>query len=355
MLTKQPQEESTVKSTTIAIDLAKSVFEVGISDRPGHVAQSLRLSRDQMKRFIATQPAATVIMEACGSAHYWGRTLQSFGHEVKLLPPLCVRPYVQRSKTDRTDVKGMLEAWRNSAIHAVPVKSESQQQLTSLHRIRAGWMTTRTMRINMARGLLREFGFLFPLGASTVAGRIRALIEDADTKVPPALRQILHELVLEIGELEARIKTVEKQLEALAAQTPVIERLRTIPGIGLLSSTALVGFVGDVARFPSGRHFAGYLGLAPREHSSGSRRRMGRISKQGDTYLRTLLIHGARSVLIGAQSSTQPDRFRKWALELQGRCGHNKAAVAVANKLARIAWAVWSSGKSFESRSVAMS
>jgi transposase len=344
-----------VKSTTIAIDLAKSVFEVGISDRPGHVAETHRLSREQIGMFMGTQPATVVVMEACSSAHYWGRTFQRFGHEVKLLPPLSVRPYVQRSKTDRTDVKGMLEAWRNSAIQPVPVKTESQQQLTSLHRVRSGWIGARTMRINMARGLLREFGFIFPVGASAISGRIRELIADADSTLPMPVRELLPQLVLEIGELETRGKAVEKQLKALAVQTPVVERLCSIPGIGLLSATALVGFVGDVARFPSGRHFAAYLGLTPREHSSGSRRRLGRISKQGDVYLRTLLIHGARSVLIRARSSADPDHFRKWGLELQKRCGHNKAAIAVANKLARMAWAVWKSGKPFESRSQTLS
>ena len=155
-----------MKNTTIAIDLAKSVFEVGISDRPGHVARSHRLSRAELSPFLAGQPPAIVVMEACSSSHYWGRKFQGFGHEVKLLPPFCVRPYVQRSKTDRTDVKGMLEAWRNSDIRPVPVKTESQQQLTSLHRVRSAWMATRTMRINSARGLLREFGIVFPEGAS---------------------------------------------------------------------------------------------------------------------------------------------------------------------------------------------
>jgi transposase len=344
------QEESAVKNTTIAIDLAKSVFEVGISDRPGHVVSNYRLSRDEIVRFMANQEATTVVMEACSSAHYWGRTFQGLGHDVKLLPPLCVRPYVQRSKTDRADVKGMLEAWRNSEIHPVPVKSESQQQLTALHRLRSGWMSTRTMRMNSARGLLREFGIVFPLGAATVVGRIRGVIEDADIPIPVVLRELLHQLVLEIGELESRIHVVEKQLEALGVQTPVGARLRTIPGIGLLTATALVGFVGDVGRFPSGRHFACYLGLTPSEHSSGLRRRLGRISKHGDIYLRTLLIHGARALLVAAQRQSNPKGLHLWGLQLQQRIGNNKATVAVANKLARTIWAVWISGESFQPR-----
>jgi transposase len=344
------QEESAVKNTTIAIDLAKTVFEVGVSDRPGHVAANHRLSRAEIAGFMANQPATTVIMEACSSAHYWGRTFQGFGHDVKLLPPLYVRPYVQRGKTDRADVKGMLEAWRNSDIRPVPVKSEAQQQLTSLHRIRAGWMMTRTMRINSARGLLREFGIVFPLGASRLADRVGEVIGDDNTDLTMPVRELLHQLVLEIGELEERIDRVEKQLEAIAAQTPVVALLRTIPGIGLLTATALVGFVGDVHRFRSGRHFASYLGLTPREYSSGLRHRLGRISKLGDVYLRTLLIHGARAVLVAAPTQPSPDRFRAWALQLQRRLGNHKTAVAIANRLARIVWAVWKSGKPFASR-----
>jgi len=337
-----------MKNTTIAIDLAKSIFEVGVSDRPGHVVANHRLSRTEIVAFMAKQPNTTVVMEACSSAHYWGRTFQSFGHDVRLLPPLYVRPYVQRSKTDRADVKGMLEAWRNADIRPVPVKSESQQQLTALHRIRAGWIATRTMRINSARGLLREFGIVFPLGAAALAGRVQELIEDADSALSMPLRQLLHELVLEIGELESRVKLIHKQLEAIAVQTPVVERLLTIPGVGLLTATALVGFIGDVSRFPSGRHFAAYLGLTPSEHSSGLRRRLGRISKHGDVYLRTLLIHGARAVLVAAQRRPNPKGLHLWGLQLQRRIGNNKAAVAIANKMARIVWAVWKSGKPFQ-------
>jgi transposase len=342
-----------VKNTTIAIDLAKSVFEIGISHRPGHVEHNYRLSRAELAPFVAAQAPATVVMEACSSAHYWGRTFEGFGHDVKLLPPFAVRPYVQRSKTDRTDVKGMLEAWRNSDIRPVPIKTEAQQQLTSLHRVRQTWMAARTMRINSARGLLREFGIVFPAGAGELPDHVRGLIEDADAPVPMLLRDLLHQLVLEIGELESRVKNVEKHLSAVASETAVVERLRTIPGVGLLTATALVGFVGDVARFPSGRHFACYLGLAPREHSSGGRRSLGRISKRGDAYLRMLLIHGARAVLRGAQTKSDPDGFRRWALDVQKRCGHNKAATAVANKMVRIVWAVWKFGKPFESRSQA--
>jgi transposase len=351
MVEVKPQEESVMKNTTIAIDLAKTVFEVGISNRPGHVSKTETLHRRDITRFMREQPPATVLMEACGSAHYWARQFEQFGHDVKLLPPLKVRPYVQRSKTDRNDVKGILEAWRNTDMRPVPIKTVDQQQLMMLHRVRTGWMETRTARINSARGALREFGIIFPLGAAALAGRVKEVIEDADQPLPPMVRSVLKELTLEIGELEARIETAEKQLKQLASQTPKVELLRTIPGIGLLTATALAGFVGTVERFPSGRHFAAYLGLTPLEHSSGGRRRLGHITKMGDVYLRTLLIHGARSVLVAAPRQTKPDRLRTWALELQRRIRqHNKAVVAIANKLARIVWAVWKSGTPFKSK-----
>ena len=327
--------------TRIAVDVAKAVFEVAISDRPGHVVRRERLSRAQFLPFMAQQPAATVVMGACGSAHYWGRKLEALGHKVVLLPPHHVRPYVRRNKTDRTDTKGILEASRNEDIHPVPVKSVSQQVLTSLHRLRSGWMAERTARLNALRGLLRELGVFIPLGARQVVPTLRALIEDADSDLPDALRNVLAEACQEIREIEARVKLVEQQLAASAQQLPVVALLFSIPGIGLLTASALVAFLGEIRRFPSGRHLASYLGLTPREFSSGLKRHLGRISKRGDGYLRTLLIRGARSVLLRARTQ-QPDRLRQWAHALSQTHVHNKAAVAVANKLARIVWAVWS-------------
>lgn len=332
--------------TRIAVDVAKAVFELAISDRPGHVARRERLPRAQFLPFMSLQPAATVFMEACGSAHYWAREIQKLGHRVVLLPPHHVRPYIRRNKTDRTDAKGILEASRNDDIRPVPVKTVNQQVLTSLHRLRAGWMLERTARLNALRGLLRELGVFIPVGSREVVPAAWALIEDADSNLPEALRPIFAEACREIRELEARVRLVERQLESLADQLPAVERLQTIPGVGLLTSTALVGFIGDIRRFPTGRHFASYLGLTPREYSSGLKRNLGRISKRGDGYLRTLLIHGARSVLVHARKQ-QPDRLREWANALAKTHVHNKAAVAVANKLARIVWAVWKGERPF--------
>jgi transposase len=340
-----------MQRTTIAVDVAKSVFEIGISHRPGHVDKYHRLSRNQLSIFFAGQPPATVVMEACSSSHHWARQFMRFGHDVKLLPPFYVRPYVQRSKTDRTDVKGMLEAWRNSEIRPVPIKTEAQQQLIAFHRVRSTWIATRTARINTARGILREFGIVVADGASRLSARVTELIEDADTELPMGVRDLLNELVVEIGQLTSRIESIERQLTAVAGETPVVQRLRSIPGVGLLTATALIAFVGNVERFPSSRHFACYLGLTPREHSSGLRRQLGHISKRGDSYLRMLLTHGSRSVLWAAKSKSKPDKFSTWAVDIHRRRGHNKASIAVANKMARIVWAVWKHGTPYGVRS----
>lgn len=333
--------------TTIAVDVAKSVFEVALSHRAGRVAKRHRLSRGQFVRFLATQEPATILMEACGMAHFWGRHAAAGGHQVVLLPPHAVRPYVHRNKTDRADATALLEAARNEAIHPVPVKSVAQQTLTALHRLRSTWLATRTARINTARGLLREVGVIIPVGACHVVPRIAALLAAEDGPVPAALRPALAAVVSEIRTLEVNMRTVEQQLHALATALPVVALLRTIPGIGLLTATALVAFVGDAQRFSSARQFGSYLGLTPREHSSGLRRRLGAISKRGDPYLRMLLIHGARAVLCHAKKPLRLGRLQHWALHLERRRGHNKAAVALANKLARIAWAVWTTGTAF--------
>jgi transposase len=340
-----------MESTTIAVDLAKSVFEVAVSRRPGQVSERHRLSRSQFSRFLVDRAPATVVMEACGTAHFWGREAGVRGHRVVLLPPHAVRPYVLRNKTDGADAKGLLEASRNEGIRAVPVKSVEQHVLAGLHRMRSAWMATRTARLNTLRGLLRELGFTIPVGARQVVPQVWALVSDADSGIPDALRPVLAEAAREIGELETRIGQVERSLEAMARASDIVVRLRTIPGVGLLTATALLAFVGDVQRFPSARHFASYLGLTPRESSSGLRRRLGAISKRGDPYLRMLLIHGARSVLLHAKKATSKrDRLRTWALDRERARGHNKAAVALANKMARLVWAVWRRGECFGQR-----
>ena len=337
-----------MNSTQVAVDLAKSVFEVAVSRRPGKVDESHRLSRSRFQRFFAEREPLEVLMEACGTAHHWGRTLEAMGHRVTLLPPGDVSRYRDGNKTDRADAKALLEAARNDAIDAVPVKSLDQQAIAALHRVRSGYQQTRTARINAVRGHLREFGIVIPTGASRVVPLARAALEEG--AAPAYLRDVLEEVLDEIETLSEKAKAVQRRLERLSEQMPEAQALMTIPGIGVLTATALVSFVGDVRRFRSGRQLAAYLGLTPREFSSGSSRRLGRITKRGNSYVRMLLIHGARSALRAGKLSDEPDDLRAWALDIERRKGFNVAAVALANKLARVAWRVWRDQRPFERR-----
>jgi transposase len=336
------------KHTAIGVDLAKSVFEVAVVRDDERPAQRRRLSRGQFERFLERESPALVVMEACGTAHHWGRQAERAGHRVVLLPPHAVRPYVLRNKTDAADAKALLEALRNPELRPVPIKQLDQHVLAGLHRLRSAWLATRTARINTVRGLLRELGLFIPLGAPRVVPALRALVEDA--AVPAALSGMLLEAAVEIETLSERMRRIERVLEEETRHDERVRRLRTVPGVGLLTATAIVAFVGDLRRFPSGRHFASYLGLTPRETSSGAKRRLGRISKRGDPYLRMLLIHGARSVLAHAKRAKHPAPLQAWALARQQARGHNKAAVALANKLARIAWAVEVRGRPYDGR-----
>ncbi len=332
----------------IAVDIAKNVFEIAVSQHPGKVAERHRVSRRKLLRFFAQRQSSTVLLEACGSAHFWAREFQKLGHEVILLPPHLVRPYRRRHhKTDRADAKALLEAFRNEEIQPVPIKTVEQHSLAALHRLRSAWIATRTARINAVRGILRELGHFIPLGAHHVVPRVHELIEDADSGLPDPLRVALAEACQEIRDLEQRSVTARRQLEALVPTIPAVEHLLSVPGIGKLTATALVAFVAEIHRFPSARHFASYLGITPREHSTGNRRRLGHISKQGNTYLRMLLIHGARSCLAATKRYDKKDPLSEWALQLEQRRGHNRACVALANKIARIAWKVWKEDRDY--------
>lgn len=337
-----------MSSMQIGVDLAKSVFEVAVSAVPGQVRERHRLSRAALTAFFAARPPAEVLLEACGSAHHWGRELQRLGHTVRLLPAGDVARYRDGNKTDRADAKALLEAARNEKISRVPVKSVEQQAVVALHRIRQGYLQTRTARINAVRGHLREFGCVIPVGAGQVLPRAYAAL-DQDA-VPILLRPALQTVLAEIVALETQAEAVRTELTRLAAQMPDVELLLTVPGVGILTATALVAFVGDIHRFGSGRDFAAYLGLTPREHSSGPVRHLGAITKRGNSYVRMLLIHGARSALRAGAVTSHPDDLRTWARALAERKGHNVAAVALANKLARVCWRVWRDQRPFERR-----
>jgi transposase len=238
----------------IGVDLAKSVFEVAVSGEPGVVQSRHRLTRTAFPRFLAGHPPAEVLLEACGSAHHWGREAQRLGHRVRLLHPADVARYRDGNKTDRADAKALLEAARNQGLTPVPVKSVEQQAIVALHRVRAGYLRTRTARINALRGHLRELGYAIPIGARRVTVDARMAL--ADETVPGFLRQVLLDLIEEIRSLEAKAESVRTSLSSLIPQMPDAQRLLTVPGVGVLTATALVAFVGDIHRFKSGRHFA---------------------------------------------------------------------------------------------------
>jgi transposase len=333
-------------STRIAVDLAKSVFQVAISSVPGRIDEQHRLSRERFQRFFAGRESTDVLMEACGTAHHWGRYLQALGHRVWLLPPADVARYRDGNKTDRADTVAILEAGRNEAIDPVPVKTFEQQALTSLHRLRSAYVADRTARINTVRGILRELGHAIPQGARTFVARARPVLDD--TELPEELQDELGRALDEIEALREKARALSSRIEAIGDRMPEVEHLRSIPGIGVLTATALVSFVGEPRRFKSGRHFASYLGLTPRESSSGLKRRLGRISKRGNIYVRMLLIHCGRSALLAAHRTKHPDALQLWALRLELRSGHNKATVALANRLARIAWRIWCDRRRYE-------
>lgn len=337
---------------TIAVDLAKHVFEVAVTNRAGAVAERKRLSRGQFERFWALQPRCRVVMEACAGAHYWGRRLSARGFEVALLPPRYVRPYRRRDKTDRADCEALLEAARCAQIRPVAVKSEAQQGVLALHRLRAQWMGTRTARINTMRALLHEFGVNAPAGAKKFLQSIHELVYVHRAALPLEVRLLISAAASEVRDLDERREQMDRQLEAIAKSEHVTRQLMEIPGIGVLTATALYASVADIHAFKSGRQLACWLGLTPREHSSGSRRRMGRMSKQGDVYLRMLVIHGARAALLAARRAEKANRpltrLQTWALQRTSLMHANKAAVAMANKLARIVWAVWYHDRAFD-------
>lgn len=345
-----------MSTVTIAVDLAKHVFEIAVAGRAGTIRERKRLSRPQFEQFWSTRAPCRVVMEACASSHFWARYLLARGFEVCLLPPHYVRPYRRRNKTDRSDCEALLEADRCAGIHPVTVKSEDQQALIALHRVRSQWLQSRTARINAMRGLLHEFGVSAVPGSKRFLNDLHSLLASKQHLLPARVCRTVVALWEEVRDLEQRTETIETELEAVALEQPVIQALLKIPGIGLLTATALFATVADIHAFKNGRQLACWLGLTPREFSSGGRRRLGRISKQGDPYIRMLLVHGARAALNAARRLEAADKpltqLQAWSLKRARESHPNKATVALANKLARIAWAVWYHERAFDGNHV---
>jgi len=324
------------KLSVLGIDIAKQVFHLVGMDAHGTIQLRKRLARAQVMTFIAQLPPTLIAMEACGGAHYWARRLREHGHEVKLMAPQCVTPYRQANKNDMRDAEAIAEALTRPTMRFVPVKSVDQQDLQALHRVRERLMKARTALINETRGLLHEDGIIVPQGASAFRQHVLAKLATEDAKLTPLSRELFQQLLEELGALDARIAAYDVQLAQVAQTHPVCQRLLTIPGLGELTITALVAAVSDATPCKNGRQFAAWLGLVPRQHSTGGKPRLLGISKHGDSSLRKLLVPGARSCLrwVGRKC----DRRSQWVRSLLERRGWNRAAVALANKNARVAW-----------------
>lgn len=331
--------------TTIGVDLAKSVFCVHGVDSHGKALLHRELTRAKMKHFFANLPTCVVGMEACGSAHYWGRELQALGHTVRLMAPQFVRPYRKNEKNDSNDAEAICEAVARPNMRFVPLKSVEQQAVLAIHAARALLVGSRTALANQMRGLLAEFGIVAATGIERLRRAMPGILEDAENGLPVLARQVFADMAQQLRELDARIDEYDRRLGVLARQSEPARRLMSIQGVGQISATAIVASVGDAKVFANGRQFAAWLGLVPRQYSSGGKSRLGRITKRGNIYLRTLLIHGARAALRFSAGRTDPRNL--WVQALQERRGYNKAAVALAAKNARIVWAMLARGEPY--------
>jgi len=335
----------------IGLDIAKRVFQVHGVDEAGEALLVKRLRRDAMIPFFAALPATTVAMEACATAHYWARELMALGHEVRLLPPRYVKSYVWRNKTDAADAAAICAASRDPRIHPVPVKTADQQALLALHRVRELLVRQRTTLGNALRAHLAEFGIVAPQGQAGL-GRLREAVAGSDALGIPAVAvPALEALVVQWTSLNDRVRELERAILRQHRADEASRRLATIPGIGPITATALVATIGDARNFKTGRHLAAWLGLTPREYASGLKRRQGAISKRGDAYLRRLLTLGAQSWL--RHHKTGQRGGDPWLTALQQRRPTPVAATALANKTARIAWAVMSREETYRPRQAA--
>ena len=326
------------KITRMGIDLGKNTFHVCAMDRTGHVVMTKRFTRRGLEKFLHAHEPCVVGMEACGGAHHWARTLRALGYDARLMSAQFVRPYVKSNKNDWRDAEAICEAVGRPTMRSVPVKTVEQQSVQHLHRARSLAVGQRTALANQMRGMWFEYGLVVAQGIGTLRRRVPEILEDADNALPTGMRELLAREHEELVHLDERVKAFDAQLDVLARDDETCRRLQTIPGVGPKVASALVAAAGDGQTFGSGREFAAWLGLTPRQRSTGGRTVLGGISKRGDRYLRALLIHGARAALRVAPKRT--DRRSRWAVSVQGRRGANIAAVALANKTARTAWAL---------------
>lgn len=334
-----------MKVTTLGIDLAKNVFQLHGVNAHGKTVLTKQVKRQQMAEFFVKLPACLIGMEACASAHYWARKLQGLGHTVKLMAPQFVKPYVKTNKNDAADAEAICEAVARPNMRFVPIKNIEQQSVLALHTARQSFVKARTAQANQIRGLLAEFGLIIPQGIAHIAKRVPELIEDASNELPGVFRLLVERLLDHLKELDRQVGELEAQIVRWHRSSELSSKLIKVPGIGPITASALVATIGDAKNFDNGRQVAAWLGLVPRQHSSGGKQTLLGISKRGDSYLRTLLIHGARSVI--HWESKKPESC-SWLSGVLKRRNKNVAAVALANKNARIVWALLAHERQFQ-------
>lgn len=339
-----------MKLMRVGVDLAKNVFQVHGVDRQEKPVWCRRLSRkDWLKRLLETvEPGCEIGMESCSGAHHWARQLQQQSFTVKLIAPQFVKPYVKSNKNDVNDAEAICEAMSRPSMRFVAVKSVEQQDIQAVHRVRSELLRQRTAKANQIRGLLSEYGIVVPVGIGTLRRAIPEIQEDAENGLSGLFRRLLSGLRQDLETFDTRVAELDAEIVQAALSDETAQRLQSIPGIGPMTATALVAAVGNARQFARGRDLAASLGLTPGQHSSGGKERLLGITKHGDCYLRTLLVHGARAVLKGAARKDDPRS--RWVTSVAARRHKNVAAVALANKMARIAWALLTRGGTYDSR-----
>jgi transposase len=334
----------------LGIDVAKIVFHVVGMDDSGPVVLRKRLARSELLTFIANVPPLRIGMEACGSAHDWARCFREYGHDVRLIAPQCIKAYVKSPKNDARDAEAICEAVTRPTMRVVPIKRVEQQDLQALHRVRERLMKARTALVNGIRGLLGEYGIVLPQSLAKFRALIVEKLEADQAKLTALSTEVFRHLYDEFLALEKRLASDDEKLTAMGQAHPACQRLQTIPGIGPVRATALIAAIGDVTQFKNGRQLAAWLGLVPREHSTGGKPRLLGISTRGDRYLRKRLVRGARATLRWVD--TKRDGRSQWLRALIARRGKNRAAVALANKNARIVWALLAYNQEYRVRTV---
>jgi transposase len=337
-----------MKIIRVGVDLAKSVFQVHGVDRSEKPVLRRKLSRKEWLKFLTDklEPGCEIGMEACCGAHHWARQLQAKRFKVKLIAPQFVKPYVKSNKNDANDAEAICEAMSRPSMRFVAIKTMDQQDIQAVHRIRSGLIEQRTAKGNQIRGLMAERGLVAPREISQLRAALPEWLEDGENGLSGRFRQLLNGLWGDIQALDARIGELDREIALIAKSDPVAKRLQQLRGVGPITATALIAAVGNGEQFAKGRQMSAALGLTPRQHSSGGKDRLLGISKRGDPYLRTLLIHGARAVM--QMSKNKDDRLSQWVNKLAARSHHNLAAVALANKTTRMAWAMLRNGTDYQ-------